>query len=178
MPDLTRDLEQTTGDRYRCPFCDARRGLSFDPDEGESGLWHCFSCQRGGDGVELYAELHHADLSEALDAFGISRSDTQRRIKRKEKQAPRPTVPEKSDAEWKELCHIWHAMTPYELELRNEYRRRRALAVHERDREAFDRWHAKWQQLHAHVLRRELKAHEQVDRLDTAYTEREKLHAE
>lgn len=166
MPNLSRDLEQTTGDRYRCPFCDARRGLSFDPDEGESGLWHCFSCQRGGDGVELYAELHHADLSEALDAFGISRSDTKRQIKRKEKQAPRPTVPEPSEAQWKELHRAYQAMSEEEIWLRDQYRRRRALAAAERDRDEFERWHGKWTALHKHVLRREMGAHHDVDRID------------
>ena len=167
MPDLARDLESTTGQRYRCPFCDARRGFSFDADEGESGVWHCFACQRGGDGVELYMELRHAELSEALEAFGIERSTLSRDVKRKEKRAPRPAVPEKSDAEWAEMHRAWQAMTRDELWLRDQYRRRRAKAIAERDRDAFDRWHGKFESLHDHVLRREMAAHRKVDKVDT-----------
>jgi len=166
MPDLTRDLEQTTGDRYRCPFCDARRGLSFDADKGDSGVFYCFGCHEKGDGVDLYAFLRNVEVRDALEAFGIDRSGVSRRVKKKEQQAPRPTVPEKSDAEWKELCRAHQAMSDLELWLRDQYRRRRASAAHERDREEFDRWHSKWKRLHEHVLRREMRAHRDVDRAD------------
>jgi len=93
MVDLTQHLRETQGGRYQCPLCDARRGLSLDPDEGDSGLWHCFSCDAGGDGVDLYMILHDAEVAEALEAFGIDRGGKSGSIKRKERQAPIPTAP-------------------------------------------------------------------------------------
>jgi len=165
-PVLT-DLEATQGDRYRCPLCDARRGLSISPDEGQTGLWHCFSCQEGGTGAELYAAVHNVDIAEALDVYGVSSSGLSQKVKKKEKQAPRPTVPEKSDAEWNEMRRAWRAMSRDELWLRDRYRRRRAKAIHDRDRDAFDRWHEKYEQLHQHVLRREMRGQRKIQKIDS-----------
>jgi len=166
MPNLEADLEATQGDRYRCPFCSARRGLSFDPDVGDSGVWHCFSCKRGGDGVELYAELRNTDMRDALDAYGIDRSSLSGEVKRKEKQAPKPETPDYTDEEWAERCRAWQAMNVEELRLRDEYRRRRAAAQERRDREAFDRWQKKLDELFGHVLDREMHGHREVQRFD------------
>jgi len=166
MPDLKADLEATQGDRYRCPWCDARRGLSFDPDVGDSGVWHCFSCERGGDGVELYAELRNTDMRDALDAYGIDRSSLSGEVKRKEEQAPKPTTPDYTDEEWAERCRAWQAMNTEELRLRDEYRRRRAASQERRDREAFDRWQSKLDELFGHVLDRERHGHREVQRHD------------
>jgi ribosomal protein L37AE/L43A len=166
MPDLKTDLETTQGGRYRCPFCDARRGLSFDEDVGDSGVWHCFSCQRGGDGVELYAELRNTDLQSALDAYGISRSNLSGDVKQKEQKAPKPTTPDYTDEEWAERCRAWQAMNTEELRLRDEYRRRRAAAQERRDREAFDRWQSKLDELFEHVLDRGRHGYREVQQLD------------
>jgi len=166
MPDLTRDLEATQGDRYRCPFCDARRGLSYDPDTGDSGVWHCFSCQRGGDGVELYAEMHRVELREALQAFGIRRESVSGDVKRKEQRAPKPTTPDYSDAEQAERTRAWKAMTKEEVRLRDLYRQRRAKAQETRDRDGFERWQEKIDDLFAHVLRREMAGHRKAERMD------------
>jgi len=167
MPDLKADLEATQGDRYRCPWCDARRGLSFDSDVGDSGVWHCFSCSRGGDGVELYAELRNTDLQDALDAFGISRASLSGEVKRKEKRAPKPSTPEYTDAEWAERCRAWQAMNVEELRLRDMYRKRRAAAQERRDRQEFDRWQSKLDELFGHVLDREMHGHREVQRFDS-----------
>ena len=166
MPDLTRDLEATQGGRYRCPFCDARRGLSYDPDTGDSGVWHCFSCQRGGDGVELYAEMHNVELSEALQAYGISRESVSRDVKRKAEKAPRPPLPEYSDAEWRERARAWKMMSTEEVRLRALYRERRTQARERRDRDAFDKWQGKMDALCESVLEREMARHREVQRLD------------
>jgi hypothetical protein len=166
MPDLTRDLTETQSGRYRCPWCDARRGLAFDPDQGDSGVWHCFSCQRGGDGVELYTELRNADLADALGAFGIDRSGYSSEAKKKERRAPKPTLPKYNDAEWKERCRVWKAMTVEEIRLRTAYKQKRTEAREARDRDAFDHWQQKIDDLREHVLHRERAGHEKAQRLD------------
>jgi hypothetical protein len=50
-------------------------------------------------------------------------------------------------------------MNREEVRLRAAYRRRRAGAREKRDREAFDRWQAKLDDLHEHVLRKERAGH-------------------
>jgi ribosomal protein L37AE/L43A len=167
MPDLRRDLEATTGDRYRCPLCDARRGLSLDQDEGQTGVWHCFSCQDGGTGAELYAELRGVSIGEALDAYGVSQSELSGSVKRKEKRAPKPIRDELSEHQWRERCRLWKQMNGAELHLLDEYRRRRVAAQEGRDREAFDRWEQKTGDLYAVVHWRLRAQRHHVDRLDT-----------
>ena len=167
MPDLRRELEATTGDRYRCPFCQARRGLSIDQNEGQTGVWHCFSCQDGGTGAELYAELRGVTIGEALEAYGIDRSDLSRNVKRKEQRAPKPTREELSDPEWAERCRLWKQMNGAELHLLEQYRRRRVAAQEARDREAFERWEQKTEDLYAVVHWRLRTKRDHVDRLDT-----------
>lgn len=173
MPDLTNDLTETQGGRYQCPFCDARRGLSFDPGIGESGVGYCFSCQWGGDGVELYAEVRNTDLAAALDAYGIDRSGLRQEAREKEENAPHPTTPEYTDEEWKERCRAWQAMNTEELRLRADYRARRVRAQENRDQDEFDRWQRRLDDLFDHVLRREMIGQRKTQRLDanTAHLE-------
>lgn len=166
MPSLAADLEKTTGDRYRCPICDARRGLSVDEDEGQTGVWHCFACQRGGTGAELYAEVHGLDIAEALDVFGVSGSDMATEIKRKEEQAPKPREHNLSDAEMAERYRAWMQSTDGELTLRAKYKHRRVAASERRDREAWERWNRKLKTLRQHVLKRTQKEHRETDRFD------------
>lgn len=165
MPDLRRDLEKTTGDRYRCPVCDARRGLSLHQDRGQTGVWHCFSCQAGGTGAELYAEMHHVGIAEALEAFGVSGSDVAREIQDREKARPRPSW-DPSEQRMQELYHAWKVMEADELRLRDEYRTRRIAATQSKDREAFEYWHQKWKQLHFFVLDREQAGHRRTAFID------------
>ena len=121
--------------RHTCPVCGSSDGLGIDPDQGDTGTAHCFSCGFGetepGTGAQLYAEVERVEIAEALQAFGIDGSDLSRKVKQREDTAPRPRVPEKTDAELDEERRAWHAMTPGELQLRDEYRRRRALAAHD-----------------------------------------------
>ena len=163
-------LDDPSG-RHKCPLCGSSDGLGVDPEQGDTGAVHCFSCGFGeterGTGAQLYAELEGVPIREALRAFGVDASGVSRDVKRKEQQAPRPTVPEKTDAEWKEMHRAWLAMTRDERWLRQRYRRRRVKAAHDRDREEFDRWHEKFEALHEHVLEREIAAQRIVDRLDT-----------
>jgi len=170
MPDLTGDLEETQSGRYRCPWCDARRGLAFTPDRGDSGVWHCFSCQRAGDGVELYTQVRGTGLADALEAFGIDRSGDSGRgsnqVKKKEGRAPKPALPEHTDAEWAERCRTWQAMNVEEVRLRAAYKRRRAAARSARDRQAFERFCQKIDDLHELVLCREQAGHRKAQRLD------------
>jgi len=47
-----------------CPFHEDRTpSLSLSP---EKGLWHCFSCGRGGDGIGLVMELRRLDFPGAV----------------------------------------------------------------------------------------------------------------
>lgn len=151
---------------HDCPECGAVQGAKLDRDEGDTGLWYCYECSAGGTGAQLYAAEKDVPIAEAIDEMQNGAS-LDASIKRKEKQTPRPTVPEPSEAEWKELCRAWQAMTEKEVWLRDRYRRRRALAAAERDRDEFDRWHGKWTALHEHVLRREMEAHRTIDRIDS-----------
>lgn len=136
------DLEATQGDRYRCPLCDARRGVSVDPDEGETGLWHCFSCQEGGTGAELYAQMRNVPLSEALSAFGISQSDLEQDVQQREDTAPRPEVTH-SDAEWRRRTRSWKQMTTRELEKLDHLKRQRWAAKRDRQSKHFWMWQGK-----------------------------------
>jgi hypothetical protein len=48
----------------RCPFHDDRTpSLSLDPDKG---LWHCFSCSAGGDGLTLTMRVHRLAFADAV----------------------------------------------------------------------------------------------------------------
>ena len=157
--------------RHECQLCGSSDGLSIDPEQGDTGSAHCFSCGFGegserGTGAQLYAEVEGVTISEALDAFGVESSDLST-VKQKEQQAPRPRVPEKSDPEWREMHRAWKVMSRNELWLRDQYRRRRALAAHERDRDEFERWHEKYEALHEHVLRREMEGQREADRMDS-----------
>lgn len=161
--------------RHECPVCGSSDGLGIDPDQGDTGTAHCFSCGFGehepGTGAQLYAEVERVEIAEALEAFGVDSSDLSHKVKQREEQAPRPRVPEQSDDELEEERRAWHAMTTEELYLRDEYRRRRTLAAHDRDRDEFQRWHGKFEALHEHVLQREMAAHREVDRLDSRVPE-------
>lgn len=50
------ELEATQGDRYKCPFCKARRGITWDRD-GDTGVIHCFGCHVGLSGAQFLAKL-------------------------------------------------------------------------------------------------------------------------
>jgi hypothetical protein len=48
----------------RCPFHDDKTpSLSIDTDKG---LWHCFSCLRGGDGIGLYMKVRRLDFTDVV----------------------------------------------------------------------------------------------------------------
>lgn len=175
MNPVLSDLEATQGDRYRCPLCDARRGLSIDPDEGQTGVWHCFSCQEGGTGAELYAAVHNVTITDALNVYGVSGSDLSKAVRKREEAKPPPEVPEYSDAEWAERCRVWKAMNKHELRLRDQYRHRRAAAQVRKDHDAFERWQRKLGNLFSHVLQREIQEHHDIDELD-AHTSHLKDH--
>jgi DNA primase len=47
-----------------CPFHQDRTpSLFINP---EKGLWHCFSCGRGGDGIALYRAVRSLDFATAV----------------------------------------------------------------------------------------------------------------
>ena len=47
-----------------CPFHDdAKPSFSIEPDKG---LWYCFPCGIGGDGIELVMRLRHLDFAGAV----------------------------------------------------------------------------------------------------------------
>lgn len=74
---------------YMCPFCDSRDALSVT-DEGDSGMYNCFSCGAGGTGVQLLVRAYGYDTHEAMAEFGIvtdeSLSADQKRLRRKRRE--------------------------------------------------------------------------------------------
>jgi hypothetical protein len=51
----------------KCPFHnDESPSLSLDP---QKGLWYCFPCGRGGDGLSLYMEVRKVSFREAVEAL-------------------------------------------------------------------------------------------------------------
>jgi hypothetical protein len=49
----------------RCPFHEDRTpSLSLSPDKG---LWHCFSCGRGGDGISLFQQARGLEFKQAVE---------------------------------------------------------------------------------------------------------------
>lgn len=120
--EVSTELESTQGDRFKCPFCKARRGISWSPDAGDTGLLHCFGCQLGMTGVQFLARLWHgtvtddtiAKVCEELDAD----LDTDR-VDRAERRVRRRRESSTSDAE-KRLLRVERArdrMTPTETRL-------------------------------------------------------------
>ncbi len=67
--DVARSLglePRKAGKEYvlRCPFHgDRTPSLYLNP---EKGLWHCFSCGRGGDGIRLVMEVRRMDFADAV----------------------------------------------------------------------------------------------------------------
>jgi hypothetical protein len=82
------DTDAARGGRYPCPLCGSSRGLSVSPDEGDTGVAHCFSCQWGGTGAQLYAATHHVEMHEALRAFGVAEETGAQRRLRKARRRP------------------------------------------------------------------------------------------
>lgn len=80
-PVIQREIESMLGEetekgRYRCPFCDTRRGMSPDFESGDTGVLHCFGCDWRGTGAHLRAEIVYGDRSrqsvaKALEDFGL-----------------------------------------------------------------------------------------------------------
>ena len=87
-------------------------------------------------------------------------------VKRKASRAPKPTPPDLSDAEVKERYRLYLCMGREELRMYDAYLARRTRAVQERDRAEMERWDRKMQELYDQVMRRELRMHFVVDRLD------------
>jgi hypothetical protein len=50
-----------------CPLHeDKTPSLSLDPKLGRSGLWHCFSCEGGGDAIELFMRARRMGFADAV----------------------------------------------------------------------------------------------------------------
>jgi DNA primase len=62
--------DTTQGSRRRCPLCDSRRALSVDADEGDTGVWHCFSCDAGGDGIAYLMRVEDYSFQDACHELG------------------------------------------------------------------------------------------------------------
>ena len=60
--------QETKHDWYApCP-CHDDDGENFhiSPSKGKSGLWYCFHCKRGGDGLSIYMEVKGYTFPEAV----------------------------------------------------------------------------------------------------------------
>jgi len=152
------EIDDSSG-RHECPICGSSDGLGIDPDQGDTGSAHCFSCmfgeQEAGTGAMLYAEVEGVSIGEALDAFGIEADDLSREVKQKEQIAPKPETPDYTDAEQRERRRAYQCMSAEEIRLRADYRRKRAAAQERRNRAEFDKWQGKLDALIDHVLRKE-----------------------
>lgn len=62
--------ETTQGSRRKCPLCQSRRALSVDAEEGETGVWHCFSCEAGGDGISYLMRVEGYGFQDACRELG------------------------------------------------------------------------------------------------------------
>ena len=50
-----------------CPLHeDKTPSLSLDPKLGRSGLWYCFSCESGGDSIELFMRARRMGFADAV----------------------------------------------------------------------------------------------------------------
>ena len=50
-----------------CPMHeDKTPSLSLGPKLGRSGLWHCFSCEGGGDAIELFMRARRMGFADAV----------------------------------------------------------------------------------------------------------------
>ena len=50
-----------------CPMHkDKKPSLSLGPKLGRSGLWHCFSCEGGGDAIELFMRARRMGFADAV----------------------------------------------------------------------------------------------------------------
>jgi len=53
--------------KANCPFHeDKTPSLHASPSKGNSGVWYCFSCQRGGDPIALVMEVNNMTFPEAV----------------------------------------------------------------------------------------------------------------
>lgn len=100
--EVERLLDSTTAARYKCPFCGARRGISWDPKVGDTGVVHCFSCQTGLTGVQVLAKLWHGSaddtyVGKVCEKMGVD-LDTDE-VSRAVRRAKGRHEPERSDAE-------------------------------------------------------------------------------
>lgn len=63
----TRPYSSSRELRVRCPLhADETPSLTVSPDKGLSGLWFCFPCGEGGDGIELVERAKRMRFHEAV----------------------------------------------------------------------------------------------------------------
>jgi len=92
-------------------------------------------------------------------------------IKRKERQAPIPTGPDRSDAEWKERGRAWLLLDDEEVKEYAIMRIEQTRAQIDRKRDAFDHWQAEIDDLLYGALHEERVEIQKIDRLDTPLPE-------
>lgn len=63
-------VENTTR-RHPCPLCSSSDGLSFGGKaRAPTGLWHCFACEAGGDGIDYLRQAEGMTYRQACAALG------------------------------------------------------------------------------------------------------------
>ena len=163
-------LDATQGDRFRCPLCGARRGLSIDEDKAETGVWHCFSCQEGGTGAELVAAVTGDPIADVLRRFGVEpepSTDLRREVRSRPK-APDPLqLPEREDLPPEERARFWQVATAEDLWLLRQYEGRVEAETFFGDDEERRRWLVKIADLMTNRIEAERISHDEYDRLDS-----------
>lgn len=74
IPTRLRRVASTEGGVYHgpCPWCGGEDRFDVKPNAGESGLWYCHQCERGGDGIDFLRQYQGLSFVEACEAFGLS----------------------------------------------------------------------------------------------------------
>lgn len=124
---LSRITRLATKKGHPCPFCDSSDAFTVR-DDGESGLYKCFSCGARGDGVGLLVAAYGYEYAEALSAFGIERGDGSRdtikhgvQVRRKEARHIEASEREKSTQRLVEWCRLRPYMSEREFALSMAY---------------------------------------------------------
>lgn len=63
--------ERQSNNRYPCPFCGSSASMDVTPEEGDTGVFHCFSCLEAGTGAQFLVKAFDYSIKDALKEFGL-----------------------------------------------------------------------------------------------------------
>ena len=73
IPTSMKRVADTNGGEYKgsCPWCGGADRFTVSPEMGESGLYVCRGCKRGGDGIKFLCEREGLSFAEACLRLGL-----------------------------------------------------------------------------------------------------------